>query len=85
MPVSGKILDDLIERPTHVYTSSFDIAREYVGLRDHDQAFAWLEKAYNERTRPMLSIKTDPRLDPLRSDPRLDALIRRMKIFNTTN
>jgi serine/threonine protein kinase/tetratricopeptide (TPR) repeat protein len=76
------ILDDLIRRATHAYISPFDIARVYVGLRDHDRAFAWLEKAYNERTRPMLSIKIDPRLDPLRPDPRFDALIRRMKIFD---
>jgi serine/threonine protein kinase/tetratricopeptide (TPR) repeat protein len=77
-----QILGGLLARPAGTYISSFDIARVYVGLRDHERAFAWLEKAFNERTRPMLSIKIDPRLDPLRSDPRLDALIRRMKIFD---
>jgi serine/threonine protein kinase/tetratricopeptide (TPR) repeat protein len=80
-----KILDELIARATRNYMSAFDIARVYVGLHDHDQAFAWLEKAYHERTRPMLSIRIDPRLDPLRSDPRLDALTRRMKIFEANS
>ena len=77
-----KILDELVGRARTAYISPFDIAPVYVALRDHDRAFAWLEKAYDERTRPMLSIKIDPRLDPLRSDPRFDALIRRMKIFD---
>ncbi len=77
-----KILDELIGRSTKTYISPFDVARVYVGLGDHDQAFAWLEKAYDERTRPMLSIKIDPRLDPLRSDPRFDSLIRRMGVFD---
>jgi adenylate cyclase len=77
-----QILDELLGRDPKTYISPFDIAHVYVALRDHDRAFAWLEKAYDERTRPMLSIKIDARLDPLRSDPRFDALIRRMKIFD---
>jgi TolB-like protein/tetratricopeptide (TPR) repeat protein len=80
-----KILNELIGRPTQTYMSPYDIARVYVGLHDHDQAFDWLEKAYSERTRPMLSIRIDPRLDPLRSDLRLDALISRMRVFDAKN
>jgi serine/threonine protein kinase/tetratricopeptide (TPR) repeat protein len=76
------ILADLIGLSNRRYVSPYDIARVYAGLGDNDGAFAWLEKAYHERTRPMLSIKIDPRLDPLRSDPRLDALVRRMKVFD---
>jgi TolB-like protein/DNA-binding winged helix-turn-helix (wHTH) protein/Tfp pilus assembly protein PilF len=76
-----KILGELIERSTHAYISPFDIAVVYAGLGDHEQAFAWLEKAYDEQARPMLGLKVNPRLDPLRSDPRFIALVRRMKVF----
>jgi tetratricopeptide (TPR) repeat protein len=77
-----KLLGQLIQRSTQTYFSPFDIAVVYVGLGDRDQAFEWLEKAYDERTRPMLSLKVNPRLDPLRSDPRFVALMRRMKVFD---
>jgi hypothetical protein len=50
-------------------------------LGDYDQAFALLDKAYGERARPMLSLKVNPLLDPLRSDPRFGILMQRMKVF----
>jgi TolB-like protein/lipoprotein NlpI len=75
-------LADLLDRSRETYVSPFDIAIVYVGLRDHDQAFAWLDKAYDERVRPMLSLKVNPRLDPLRSDPRFAILMQRMRVFD---
>ncbi len=36
----------------------------------------WLERAYEERD--PLTAKTDPRLDPIRSDPRFQDLLRRI-------
>jgi hypothetical protein len=53
----------------------------YAGLGDRDQAFAWLEKAFDERPRTMLSLKINRRLDPLRSDPRFADLVRRVRVF----
>jgi tetratricopeptide (TPR) repeat protein len=76
-----KILADLTDRSLQTYAPPFDVALAYVSLGDYDQAFAWLEKAHDERARPMLSLKVNPRLDPLRSDPRFIALVRRMKVF----
>jgi Flp pilus assembly protein TadD len=40
-------LEKLSNRP---YVSSADIAMIYVGLGDSDKAFAWLHKAYLERS-----------------------------------
>jgi tetratricopeptide (TPR) repeat protein len=77
-----KILAELTDRSRQTYAPPFDVALAYVGLGDHDQAFAWLEKAYDERARAMLSLKVHPGLDPLRSDPRFIALVRRMKVFD---
>ncbi len=47
---------------------SLSLARVYVGLGEKDQAFAWLEKAYEERSTGFYLLKVDPMWDPLRSD-----------------
>jgi tetratricopeptide (TPR) repeat protein len=80
-----QILSDLAEPSTRTYVSPFDIAVAYVGLGDAEAAFAWLDKAYQDRPRPMLSLRVNPRLDPLRRDPRFTALIHRMKIFDAAS
>ena len=53
------------------------IARIHAFLGEKDEAFAWLEKAYQEHE--FVTLKVSPMLDPLRSDPRLQSLLRRMK------
>lgn len=50
----------------------------YAGLGDKDQAFEWLDRAYNDRPTTLCRIKSEPRWDPLRSDPRFEKLIHRM-------
>ena len=50
----------------------------YTRLDEHDQAIAWLEKAYADRVPFMLELRNDPDFDPLRSDPRFQDLVRRM-------
>jgi TolB-like protein/Tfp pilus assembly protein PilF len=54
------------------------LATLYTGLGEKDQAFAWLDKAAEERFVILASIKADPVFDSLRSDPRYAALLRRM-------
>jgi Flp pilus assembly protein TadD len=56
------------------YVSSYYFAMIYLGLNETDQAFASLERAYEERSGFMAFIKVEPMLDPLRSDPRFAAL-----------
>jgi len=65
-----------ISKQKYVYSATF--ARIYAGLGDKDQAFAWLEKAYEEHSTALYWIKVDPSWDPLRSDPRFNDLLRRM-------
>jgi hypothetical protein len=50
----------------------------YIGLGEKDQAFAWLEKAYQAHSNDMSNLKADPTFDPIRSDPRFQDLLRRM-------
>ena len=57
---------------------SWGIATIYIGLDEKDEAFVWLEKAYEERVSQLVYIQIDPVFDPLRSDPRFQDLVRRM-------
>jgi len=68
-------------RPRHEYVIPYDIAVVAVGLGDKDQAFAWLERAYEERSRWFVQCKVEPLLDPLRSDPRFQNLLRRVGLL----
>lgn len=54
------------------------IGRMYARLGDKDQAFAWLDKGYAERSEILLRLREDPSFDLLRSDPRYAALLRRV-------
>jgi TolB-like protein/DNA-binding winged helix-turn-helix (wHTH) protein/Flp pilus assembly protein TadD len=58
---------------------SGSIAILYGALGELDEAFAWLEKAYEERD-PQLTYLTVPgrRFDPLRRDPRFQQLVHRI-------
>jgi tetratricopeptide (TPR) repeat protein len=60
---------------------TLDVAHIYIGLGQKDQAFEWLNKAYEARS-PWLvfGLKVDPRFDGLRSDPRFADLLRRMNL-----
>src|SRR5207237_4533719 len=60
------------------YSSAYDIACLYADLGDKDEAFRWLNIAYQERDIGLLRLKTDFRLDSLRSDPRLAGLVRKV-------
>jgi len=42
-----------------------------------EQCFSWLEKAYQERSNAIFSMKIDPMWDPVRSDPRFGSILRR--------
>ena len=60
--------------------SSVAFAFTYASLRDKDNAFRWLEKAYQERHWCILYLKDDPVWDPLRSDSRFKDLLRRVRL-----
>jgi len=73
-----KILDELNNLSKQRYVSPFRIAIIYTGLGKNDQAFAWLEKAYEERDSALNHVKVEPRFESLRSDPRFTALLKKM-------
>ena len=54
------------------------LAQVYTYLSDRDHAFAWLEKAYEERDTALQGLKVDPTWDNIRPDPRFQDLVRRV-------
>jgi len=52
----------------------------HAGLGQHDAAFVWLDKAYEERFGWLIFLNVDPKLDNLRSDPRFTALLHKLKL-----
>jgi TolB-like protein/Tfp pilus assembly protein PilF len=73
-----KGLSTLEEQWRRKHIGAYNIATVYAGLGERDQAFAWLERAYEDRTYWMAGLKVDPELDTLRPDPRFKDLLRRM-------
>jgi TolB-like protein/DNA-binding winged helix-turn-helix (wHTH) protein len=74
-----KVIEQLKQWSKRRYVAPYDIALVYIGLGEKDQAFAWLEKAYQAHSNDMSNLKADPTFDPIRSDLRFQDLLRRMK------
>ncbi|PYX61001.1 MAG: hypothetical protein DMG76_00965 [Acidobacteria bacterium] len=74
-----KILDELKETAKQRYVTPYILARIYAALNEKDTAFHLLETAYRDHAAWTAFMKSDPRVDNLRSDPRFGDLLRRMK------
>jgi eukaryotic-like serine/threonine-protein kinase len=73
-----KILAELKQLSARAAVSPYYFAIVYTGLGDKDQAFVWLDKAYEARSGSLGWIKLNPTFDALRSDPRFADLLRRI-------
>jgi hypothetical protein len=74
-----KILGELERQSKSSYVSPYTIATIYAGLGDKENAFEFLEKAYQERSSDLpYFLKADLRIDTLRPDPRFADLVRRV-------
>jgi len=77
LAVSGhgkQALNQVLGEPTDPYV----VAVIYAILHDREQAFRWLERAYQQRSKSVLDIKVDPFFDSLHGDPRFADLLRRI-------
>jgi Flp pilus assembly protein TadD len=75
-----KVLADMKEQSTQHYVSPFDIALIYLGRGAKSTAFEWLDKAYEDHSASLGTVKVDPRLDGVRDDPRYHDLLRRLRL-----
>jgi TolB-like protein/Tfp pilus assembly protein PilF len=74
-----KTLAFMEEAANYAYVSSIHFAVLHAQLGQNDKAFAWLEKALEERQPWLGQLQFDPQFEPLRSDPRFTDLVRRIK------
>ena len=72
------ILRELEQLSTQRYVSGYDIALVHAGMGNKQEALAWLERAYKDRSDWIVWLKVDPRFDPLRGDPQFQKLIQRV-------
>jgi TolB-like protein/DNA-binding winged helix-turn-helix (wHTH) protein/Tfp pilus assembly protein PilF len=76
------ILHSLEGKSQFDYISPYLIASIYSQLGEKDEAFNWLEKAFDRRDN-ISYLAADPMMDPLRSDPRFADLIQRLHLPKT--
>jgi eukaryotic-like serine/threonine-protein kinase len=75
-----KILDQLVQESQKRYVSAPSIAAVYVAFGDKDEAFRWLERAFEEHSGILQWIAFLPEFRPLRPDPRFPQLLRRIAV-----
>jgi DNA-binding winged helix-turn-helix (wHTH) protein/tetratricopeptide (TPR) repeat protein len=71
-------LSALSSRSQREYVPPFSFALVCIGLGQNDQAIKWLAEAYKEHNKTTVYARSDPALDPLRSDRRFTELLGRM-------
>jgi len=65
------------------YSSAVSIARFYADLGDKEQAFHWLDVAYQEHDWLLIGLNTYFQFDPLRSDPRFSELVSKVGLLQS--
>ncbi len=62
------------------YVSPVAFCIGHLGLRNIDQVFHWLERAYEDRRGWLTYLKVDPIFDPVKADARFAEFVRRMRL-----
>jgi len=73
-----RALHELTKLSKQKKVTAICFALVHIGLGNNDQAMAWLDTAYKERSDFLLVLKVDPLFDALRSDPRFQKLLLRL-------
>src|SRR5438874_12902037 len=74
------LLAELEARARDRYVSPVAFCIGHLGLRNIDQVFFWLERAYEDRRGWLTYLKVDPIFDPVKDDPRFAELVQRMRL-----
>ncbi len=76
-----QMLTQLLRLSNKQYVSSYFLAIIHLGLGELDEAFAWLEQAFEERSGFLAFIGVEPMFDDLRGDARFADLLRRVGLL----
>ena len=77
-----EVVDGLLKERKARYVSPYNMGRIYSSMKDKEQTFAWLEKAYDEHHPDMIELTTEPCFDSVRSDPRFKKLLSRVGLMH---
>src|SRR4029079_15816289 len=75
-----KILNELHQLNKSRYVTPAAFVNVYIGLGDKEQAFVWLEKAFEERSNFVAYLKVFPLLDPISSARSFEYVIARSDV-----
>ena len=76
-----KILNRLLSTSKTVPIAAHHFALIYIGIGKKDEAFAWLEKAYEQHSPMMAWLEVDQRFDSVRKEPKFQDLMRRVGLI----
>ncbi len=72
------MLREMQQLSSRRFVTAYGMALVHAGLGEKEEAFRWLDKAFEERSHWLVWLRLDPRWTSLRGDPRFEALIQRM-------
>lgn len=75
-----RILDQLLAKARTQYFPGDSIAAVYIALGNKDEAFRWLERAFEEHSYPLHTFLFSPEFRPLYPDPRFADLVRKIGV-----
>ena len=75
-----RVLGELHRRRQKGYVPPAAFLNAYLGLGDKEEAFAWMERAAEERSNIMQFLKVHPFFDSIRGDPRFATYLRRANL-----
>jgi TolB-like protein/Tfp pilus assembly protein PilF len=75
-----RVLDEIAVIRKTRYVPSYWVALVYAELGLADEAFEWLQRAYDEHCEWVAFMNVDPRLEHLRADPRFEALASKLHL-----
>lgn len=73
-----KLIAELDKRRKKEYIRPYYFAKIYAGMDEKDQAFQWLDKAFEEHDMSLVHILSDETMTKLRSDARFSILVKKM-------
>ncbi len=75
---SQQALQETISK--HAQEAAYQIAEIFAWRAEKDQAYAWLERAYQQRDGGLSDMTLDPLLKSLRAEPRFKLILRKMRL-----
>lgn len=77
-----QILDTLASVSSKRFVTAYGVALVYAGFGKKEQAFAWLNKAFVERSNWLVWLKSDPRWATIKSDKRYAEMVNKVGLPN---